>query len=176
MQANSNAAPSAGSLPGRSGSAAFPRSVSTRAWAAALILLAVTAAPPASAADLSGTWLTGEREALVRIAPCGRGAICGTVAWLREPIDPETGKRKTDSKNPDPSKRARPLIGVRVFYDMKPSGSDRWSGKIYSTDDGAIVDGQLIATGPDELRIQGCLGAFCGSQNWNRQRGSGGRG
>ena len=138
-------------------------------------MLGVTASPPALAADLSGTWLTGEREALVRIAPCGGGAICGTVTWLREPIDPETGKRKTDTKNPDPSKRSRPLIGVRVFYDMKPSGSDRWSGKIYSTDDGAVVDGQLMATGPDALRIQGCLGAFCGSQNWTRQRGSGGR-
>jgi uncharacterized protein (DUF2147 family) len=139
-------------------------------------MLAATAASPASPADLSGTWLTGEGEALVRIAPCGRDTICGTVAWLREPIDPETGKRKADFKNPDPSKRARPLIGVRVFYDMKPSGADRWSGKIYSTDDGAVVDGQLIATDPDKLRIQGCLGAFCGSQNWTRQRGSARRG
>jgi len=59
---------------------------------------------------------------------------------------------------------------------MKPSGPDRWSGKIYSTDDGAVVAGQLIATGPDEMRIQGCLAAFCGSQTWTRQRGSGRRG
>jgi uncharacterized protein (DUF2147 family) len=176
MQASRNAARSVGSFPEKLHSTTFPRSVAKTAWASAVAMLAATAAPSALAVDLSGTWLTGEREALVRIAPCGRGAICGTVAWLREPIDPETGKRKTDSKNPDPGKRARPLIGVRVFYDMKPSGPDQWSGKIYSTDDGAVVDGQLIATGPDELRIQGCLGAFCGSQNWTRQRASGRRG
>jgi uncharacterized protein (DUF2147 family) len=84
----------------------------------------LTVAGGASAADLTGTWITEKREALIRIAPCG-GGLCGTVTWLAEPNDPDTGKPKTDSKNPDPGRRSRPLLGSRVFYDMRPSGGDQ---------------------------------------------------
>jgi uncharacterized protein (DUF2147 family) len=139
-------------------------------------LLMSACATVAAAADLTGVWVTEEREALIRIASCGGGAICGTVAWLRDPIDPDTGRPKTDTKNPDPSRKSRPLIGVRIFYDMKPSGADQWAGKIYSTDDGVVVNGQLIAKGSDAMRIQGCVFGLCSGQNWTRERAAGRRG
>jgi uncharacterized protein (DUF2147 family) len=132
----------------------------------------LTVARPATAADITGLWVSEGTEALIRIAPCGGGALCGSVAWLREPLDPETGRPKLDTKNPDPAKRAKPLLGSHVFYDMRPSGADQWSGKIYSVDDGITVDGQLISKGTDALRIQGCLLGICSGQDWVRSRGS----
>jgi uncharacterized protein (DUF2147 family) len=135
---------------------------------AVMATVAPTLVTRAAAADISGTWATEGTEALIRVAPCGGGALCGSVAWLREPLDPQTGKPKLDVKNPDPAQRSKPLIGSHVFYDMRPSGADQWSGKIYSVDDGLTVNGQLISKGPDQLRIQGCLLGICSGQDWVR--------
>ena len=78
--------------------------------AAAALLLAtaalstgISAITPARAADALGTWLTGDKDSQVRITNCG-GAICGTLIWLKEPIDPATGQPKKDKNNADASK------------------------------------------------------------------------
>src|SRR5437588_12089686 len=51
------------------------------------------------AVDPTGTWRT-EDDATVRVSNCG-GALCATIASLREPNDPQTGKPKTDIHNGD---------------------------------------------------------------------------
>src|SRR5205807_10118996 len=56
------------------------------------------------------------------------------------PNDLATGQPWTDKKNPDPSKRSRPLIGVMVFISMKPSGPGKWSGTLYDTSRGVNVE------------------------------------
>ena len=77
---------------------------------------------PALAADALGTWYTANNESQVRITNCG-GALCGTLVWLKEPIDPATGRPKTDKNNADASKQSRPLLGVQIVLGMKPSGT-----------------------------------------------------
>jgi uncharacterized protein (DUF2147 family) len=148
---------------------ALPFTLLQRLSIVAFVTVLLSAAA-AAATDVTGIWLTEGSEALIRIAPCGGDSICGTITWLREPNDPATGMPKADTKNPDPSRRSQPIVGVRIFYDMKPSGADQWSGKVYSTKDGAVVDGKLSAKSDNEIRIQGCFLAFCGGQNWTRQR------
>src|SRR5438045_3969805 len=70
----------------------------------------VSSAGTAWAADPLGTWLTEGGKSRVRVADCG-GALCGSIVWLKEPNNPETGQPKTDRFNPDQSKRSRPVIG-----------------------------------------------------------------
>ena len=72
-------------------------------------------------------WLTQTGNSRIRVADCG-GALCGTIIWLKEPNDPDTGKPKTDKNNSDASKRSRPLIGVQIVLGMKPAGADKWTG------------------------------------------------
>ena len=57
------------------------------------ILTALLAAAPATRAGRrrDGIWLTQAGDAKVRVSKCG-GGICGVVVWLRDPIDPATGK------------------------------------------------------------------------------------
>src|SRR6516225_501439 len=80
-----------------------------------IVLAAVGLVPmlaaPALAADAVGMWLTGDKKGKVRIVNCG-GALCGTLVWVQEPLDPETNKPKTDRNNVEVSLRGRPLIGV----------------------------------------------------------------
>ena len=69
------------------------------------ILAALLGAPPAKAqagGDVSGIWLTQAGDAKVRVSKCG-GGICGVVVWLKDPINPATGKPQVDDKNPNPS-------------------------------------------------------------------------
>ena len=63
-------------------------------------------AGPALAADPAGMWLTQGGNSRIRLADCG-GALCGTIVWLKEPNDPDTGKPKTDKNNVDAAHRSR---------------------------------------------------------------------
>jgi uncharacterized protein (DUF2147 family) len=136
----------------------------------ALAVLATLAAAPAHAqvgGEVSGIWLTQAGDAKVRVSKCGAG-ICGVIVWLRTPIDPATAKPAVDDKNPNPALARRPMIGLPLFSGMQPSGPNRWSGQIYNADDGSSYASNVSLLGPDSLRVEGCVGALCGGENWSR--------
>jgi uncharacterized protein (DUF2147 family) len=134
------------------------------------ILAVFVGAPPAKAqsgGDVGGIWLTQAGDAKVRVSKCG-GGICGVIVWLKDPINPATGKPQVDDKNPNPSLARRPMIGLPLFMGMRPSGPNRWSGQIYNADDGSTYASNVSLVGADILRVEGCMGAFCGGENWTR--------
>jgi uncharacterized protein (DUF2147 family) len=134
--------------------------------AAAIGLLLMSSAVLAGAPE--GTWLSQDGGTKVRLSDCG-GKLCGTVVWLNEPIDPATGKPKTDMHNPDPSKRARPLIGLRVANGLAPSGPNQWSGRIYNADDGRTYQASFEVQGESVAKVQGCvLKVLCKRHTWTR--------
>jgi uncharacterized protein (DUF2147 family) len=117
--------------------------------------------------DVSGIWLTQAGDAKVRVSRCGR-AICGVVFWLKDPINRATGKPEIDDKNPNPSLAKRPMIGLSLFAGMRAAGLNKWSGTIYNADDGKSYASNITLSGPDALRVEGCVGAFCGGETWTR--------
>jgi uncharacterized protein (DUF2147 family) len=134
------------------------------------ILTALLAAPPAKAqagGEVSGLWLTQAGDAKVRVSKCG-GGICGVVVWLKDPSNPATGKPFVDDKNPNPSLARRPMIGLPLFSGMRPSGPNKWSGQIYNADDGNSYVSNISVSGPDTLKVEGCVGALCGGETWTR--------
>ena len=135
--------------------------------AAAVFLFA--ACGGALAAEPTGTWLTQGGNSRIKIADCG-GALCGTIVWLKEPNDPETGKPKTDKNNSDASKRSRPLMGVQIVLGMKPNGADKWAGQVYNAEDGKTYSGSFALIGADTAQLKGCVlgGLICKAQTWTR--------
>jgi uncharacterized protein (DUF2147 family) len=134
------------------------------------ILTALLGAPAAhaQAADpVNGIWLTQAGDAKVRVSRCGAG-ICGVIVWLRDPINPTTGRPEIDDKNPNPALAKRPMIGLSLFSGMRPTGPNRWSGQIYNADDGQSYASNVSVSGPDSLRVEGCVGALCGGETWTR--------
>jgi uncharacterized protein (DUF2147 family) len=114
-----------------------------------------------------GIWMSQDGGTKVQISNCG-AKLCGTVVWLDEPTDPKTGKPKTDLLNPDPAKRARPLLGLQVVNGLAPNGDNKWSGEIYNADDGKTYSAHMM---PDTstAKVQGCvLGILCKTQTWKR--------
>lgn len=139
-----------------------------------VLLLAGIALPAAAvAAEPTGTWLTEGGKSRVRIVHCGT-ALCGTIIWLKEPNDPDTGKPKIDFRNQDASRRSRAMLGVQIVLGMQPSGtSDKWTGEVYNPEDGKTYSGSLTMTGANELSLAGCvLAVLCKSQTWTRDSGA----
>jgi uncharacterized protein (DUF2147 family) len=146
------------------------RSLRTATLAAiSAVVLASISAVPAFAADPLGTWLTGDKKGKVKIVNCG-GAICGSLAWMQEPTDPETHQPKTDKHNSDASKQGRPLIGIPIVLSMKPNGADVWQGQVYNAEDGGTYTGSFTMTGANTAELKGCVmgGLICKSQTWTR--------
>ena len=133
---------------------------------AALSAAVLICAPMAHAAEPTGTWLTEKGDARVHVAPCGK-ALCGTIVWIKDAIDPQTGKAPVDDKNPDPSKRNRKIVGMRIF-SMNLDSNGVWAGPIYNSDDGKNYAGRLLMQGADGLQVNGCAGALCGGELWRR--------
>jgi uncharacterized protein (DUF2147 family) len=136
-----------------------------------LAILAALLVAPATKAEAgggpNGIWLTQAGDAKVRVSKCG-GGICGVVIWLRDPIDPATGKPQIDDKNPNPSLARRPMIGLPLFMGMRAAGPNKWSGQIYNADDGRSYASNISVSDPDTLRVEGCVGALCGGESWTR--------
>jgi uncharacterized protein (DUF2147 family) len=119
----------------------------------------------AYAADPAGTWVTQKADARIRVAHCGK-ELCASVAWIKDSVDPKTGKAPVDERNPDPAKRSRKILGLRIF-SMESDGQGGWSGPIYNSDDGQTYRGRVALRG-DLLDVQGCIVAVCGTQTWTR--------
>ena len=139
-----------------------------RLAAVTLGLLFFVAAAPVGAAELIGTWLTQQADAHIRVTKCGK-AVCGTVVWIKDALDPKTGQPQADDKNPNPSLRNRKIVGIRIFA-MEQDASGGWSGGIYNSDDGQTYKGRLVPRGENELEVQGCAGPLCGSETWTRAK------
>jgi uncharacterized protein (DUF2147 family) len=122
-----------------------------------------------AADDPAGTWLTQAGDAKVKVAKCG-GGLCGTVIWLKQPFDTDTGKPATDSKNPNRELAMRPIIGLQLFESMRVDGPSRWSGRIYNADDGQSYDSHISVAGLDTLKVEGCVGSLCGGETWTRAK------
>lgn len=133
------------------------------ALAAALTL----AGAPAQAADpVEGDWLTQSGSGKVRIAPCPgqTGKVCGNIVWLRPP-----NAGATDSNNPDPKMRGRPIMGMAMLWGFKPAGPGKWTGgKIYDPNSGKTYDSKISANANGTLKVEGCVLMVCQAQTWKR--------
>jgi uncharacterized protein (DUF2147 family) len=103
----------------------------------------------ALASEVTGEWARDDGKAKVRFIACG-AAVCGAITWLRDKDSPAK-------------------IGQQVFFDMKPSGDDAWTGSAFNPDDGRTYSGKMTLSG-DHLMTAGCVlgGLICQSVAWTR--------
>lgn len=137
---------------------------------AVLAVWAGASSASAQEGSANGLWLTQKGDARIQISSCGPG-LCGKVVWLKDAIDPQTGKPMTDNKNPNPSLASRPMVGVQLFIGMNPNGPGSWAGRIYNADDGGVYESKVRLLGPGSLQVEGCLGAICGGETWTKLGG-----
>ena len=135
---------------------------------AATVVLAATPMSAETNADPTGVWLTEAGDAKIHVSRCGSG-LCGTIVWLKAPIDPATGRPQVDDKNSDPALAHRPIIGLNIFKGMKSVTERKWSGRIYNADNGKTYASDVTLTGARKLEVRGCvMGVLCGGETWTK--------
>jgi uncharacterized protein (DUF2147 family) len=138
----------------------------------AVLALAALAGPAIAATptDPSGTYLTEDGRARVRLEKCGatNNQLCGYVVWLKVPLT-DKGEPRVDFKNPDPKKQTRPSLGHQLIMGLKPNDDAHYEGQIYNSEDGKFYKVTIWTETPGELTVKGCLIAFlCKSQTWTK--------
>jgi len=136
----------------------------------AAIALAALTLGTAEAADVDAVWLSNDGQARIKVQPCGAN-LCGTIVWLAQPLDADTGKAKLDKNNPDSSLRSRPVLGLQML-EAKPDRDGQWRGTIYNGQNGKTYPVTVHAEAA-ALKIQGCAmgGILCRTQTWTRVSG-----
>lgn len=119
----------------------------------------LTAAAPA---PIVGQWVTSDRAALVQVGPCG-AALCGRIVRVLK-VDPT--KPTTDTNNPDPALRRRPIVGMAFLTGFVSDGA-AWNGRIYDPRNGRTYRSVVTREGAT-LKVKGCFGPFCRTQVWTR--------
>ncbi len=124
----------------------------------AAILFALPGAVAQSADDVVGTWLNEDEDAHIQITQVDN-KFFGKVVWIKDNIDPETGKEKLDKLNPDVSLQSRPRLGLEILTNFEFDGDDRWEdGKIYDPKSGKTYSCYMKFVETDKLKIRGFVG------------------
>jgi uncharacterized protein (DUF2147 family) len=119
-----------------------------------------------SAPDITGDWVTADRNAVVRIAACGIQR-CGAVVRVlaRGPAVPQT-----DVNNPDATLRSRPFVGLKVLSGFTAKASAWVNGRAYDPKTGRTYNAKLSLNPDGTLIVTGCVLFICRSQRWIRMR------
>lgn len=118
-----------------------------------------------------GVWKTGEGNAMVRIYKNG-DKYQGKVVWLKEPIDPETGKPKVDKNHPDEAVRSRAVLGLINVWGFVFKGNNIWDeGNIYDPKNGNTYSCTMKMNNANTLEVRGFIGvSLIGrTDTWTRQ-------
>lgn len=135
------------------------------------ILLAATAAAAAQqVGDPVGEWLVEDGSARIKVVSCPGAVNQPPTLWGVIWAEKTPG---TDSRNPDPSQKNRPMLGVPILIGMRQTEANLWNGKIYDATRGSLFDSKISISRSDMLEVRGCVaGIFCGGQDWKRVTGT----
>lgn len=123
--------------------------------------------------DVLGIWLNEDKDAQIKIYQ-ENDKYFGKIVWIKDPIDEETGKPKTDKENPDESLRNVPTLGLLILKNFE-FDEDEWNdGTIYDPKSGKTYSCYMIfPDGKGKLKIRGYIGIslFGRTSYWTREKG-----
>ncbi len=109
-------------------------------------------------AQPTGLWHTEDRQAKVAISYCGE-KLCGELVWLAEPLD-NAGLPRHDQHNPVAMLRERPVLGLRILWDMvaDENGTTWRNGRVYDPETGKTYQGKITLESENVLKLRGFVG------------------
>ena len=120
-----------------------------------LLFLITTLFPPfLMEQDITrGVWFNEEKEAKIRFYEQD-GKLYGKIVWLKEP----KSQTMTDTNNPRPELRGRPLIGLVILKGFEKDGKNWKNGDIYDPKSGKTYSSTIKWAGENQLNIRGYIG------------------
>ena len=101
----------------------------------------------------------GGQQSKVRVYKAKNGTYTAQCIWLKDSIDPKTGKLVVDEKNPDKSLRNTPCNQIIIFRGLEYNAKKRrWdSGKVYDPTRGIVANCTCEFQKDGRLKIRGSL-------------------
>lgn len=131
---------------------------------AAILGLAALVPAAFAAQPITGRWVTGEKDAVVRIAQCGK-SLCGRIEKFL--ILPKGGNDQRDVNNTDAAKRTRKLLGTAILTGLVADG-EGWQGEVYDPKQGRTFTAYVRRKPDGSLEVKGCFGPICQAQVWKK--------
>jgi uncharacterized protein (DUF2147 family) len=124
---------------------------------AAVLLATFVFLPAQSAGDIVGKWLNADKDAHIQISREGNQFV-GKIVWLKEPIDPETGKPKVDKNNPEEKLRTRKTLGLTILSGFTFEDGEWSGGTIYDPKSGNTYKSYITLAHSDKMNVRGYIG------------------
>ncbi len=127
------------------------------------LFLTATTSWCADSGGIIGVWNTDKHDAKLEFFKCG-DKVCGKIIWLKEPNyihkkDGPVGTQKIDKKNPDPTLRTKPVLGLQVMRGLTPKGNNKWAdGACYDPETGKTYKCKMKLIAPGQLKMRGYIG------------------
>lgn len=101
----------------------------------------------------------GGQQSKVRVYKEKNGTYTAQCIWLKDSIDPKTGKMVVDEKNPDKSLRHTPCNQIIIFHSLEYNAKKhRWdSGKVYDPTRGIVANCTCEFQQDGRLKMRGSL-------------------
>ncbi|MGB1017631.1 MAG: DUF2147 domain-containing protein [Chitinophagales bacterium] len=122
--------------------------------------------------EIVGTWFNTAKDGKVEIYKSGE-KFFGQIVWLKEPLDENTGKPKTDLNNPNDANHQDAIIGLKVLKNFEYKGNGVWeNGKIYDPENGKTYSCKMTLKDNNQLDVRGYIGfSLLGrTENWTRAK------
>ena len=116
----------------------------------AFLLFSLGLATSARAADPYGVWMRPSTGTQVNFYDCG-GKLCGKIVAVK-----------------DQSRRSE--VGTVIMTGASQSGDNQWKGNLLNTENGKTYNGVVTMTGPNALRLEGCVAFICQGETWSKVR------
>jgi len=99
-----------------------------------------------------GVWKTSKKAdaGKVTIYKCG-SKFCGKLSWIKNPED-------KDTKNPNPAKRNRKLLGTNIVWGFVYDDGEWVDGKIYDPNNGKTYSCKMWLESNNVLKVKGYIG------------------
>ncbi|KAB7727266.1 DUF2147 domain-containing protein [Rudanella paleaurantiibacter] len=110
-----------------------------------------------------GEWLSDQKDRRIQIYRQG-GSYFGRITW-------GTGTVSNDEKNPNPTLRNRPLLGLVLLQNLRFDGKNTWQdGTIYDPREGKTYACKVSLESNNRLNIRGFMGLsmFGRTDVWTR--------
>lgn len=115
----------------------------------------------AQKASIEHTWFNAEKTSKIQIYKAVDGKYYGKIVWLSEPND-ESGKPRTDVKNPKENLRTTPLLNYPILKAFTPNKKEPdvyEDGTVYDPKSGKTYCGKLTVEGKT-LKLKGFICGF----------------
>ena len=119
-----------------------------------------------SQGEILGFWEADEGNAKIEVYKQDQVHYAAKIVSLAEPND-KKGRPLMDTKNPDKTKRNRPLVGLTIVKDLIYL-DNKWLGTLYTPRFGKTTEGTLQLMDDGRLKVTGSVRGFSRDKYWER--------